>query len=464
MKILKIVLVITIFVSLLSACLGSHSVDAANLEGETWMLTTYHDTQPVAGHLPTIQFGDSQVSGSMGCNHYDGSYQIKGKTIHFDNLFNTEMACLNPDGVMEQERIYLELLGSADRFELSDSEDVLTIYTGLHQILTFEVKNDNPTVLASTREQSTITPAVMVVEPTRTPIFDLPTGFIEYRDSVAGVSIYIPEIWIVTGVVEGQYAIFQTYPEDKYVGGGRREPEDPKCDLNIQSAGTNAGELIQQWESNELTTIISDEEMTLQTSLVGRHIVLENMGRSVVLVTEINNRAVVLTCFGSPEPFDEIASTLNGFEANPSPIYNSEEGFKQYQDFETGITIDMPGLWIVTRIVPGQRATLQSYPEDKYIGGETLEPGDTKCDLNLYPSGTSVDELIQQWESNELTTIVSQEEIILQSGLVAQRFIMDSMGRSTSIIAEINQRVILLTCFGDFTSVDDITDTLKEME
>ena len=126
---------------------------------------------------------------------------------------------------------------------------------------------------------------------------------------------------------------FNPIQKTKYVGGGRREPEDTKCDLNIQPAGTNAGELIQQWESNELTTIVSDEEIALQSGSVGRHIFIESMGRSVALVTEINNRAVVLTCFGSPEPFDEIASTLNGFEADPSPIYNSEEGFKQYQDF-----------------------------------------------------------------------------------------------------------------------------------
>lgn len=463
MKTLRIAIAISIFTIMMSACNGSSQANEAQFGDTTWVLMSYNDIHPIDGALPTMELEDGQVSGTTGCNHYGGSYQIKGDTISFDALFSTEMACMDPEGVMEQERIYLELLGSADRFELSDSEDVLTIYAGPHQILTFEVKNDNPTVSAPTREQSTITPAVMVVEPTLTPTFDLPTGFIEYRDSVAGVSIYIPESWVVTGVIEGQYAIFQSYPEDKYVGGGRREPEDTKCDLNIQPAGTNAGELIQQWESNELTTIVSDVEMTLQSGPVGRHIVLESMGRSVALVTEINNRAVVLTCFGSPEPFDEIASTLNGFEADPSPIYNSEEGFKQYQDFETGITIDMPGLWIVTGIVPGQRATLQSYPENKYIGGETLEPGDTKCDLFIRHD-ISADEFISEMRTNQAITIISKDEIMLNTGQTATRVEMESMGHSVLVIAEFNERVVVLTCFGDFGPVDEIAVTLKASE
>ena len=427
------------------------------------MLTTYNDARPIDGALPTMEFEDGQVSGTTGCNHYSGSYQINGNAISFDALFSTEMACMDPEGVMEQERIYLELLGSADRFELSDSEDVLTIYAGPHQILTFEVKNDNPTVSAPTREQSTITPAVMVVEPTLTPTFDLPTGFIEYRDSVAGVSIYIPESWVVTGVIEGQYAIFQSYPEDKYVGGGMREPEDTKCDLNIRPPGTSAGELIQQWESNELTTIVSDEEFVLQSGEIGQRFIIESMGRSVALVTEINNRAILLNCFRNSEPFDEIASALNGFEADPSPIYNSEEGFKQYQDFETGITIDMPGLWIVTGIVPGQRATLQSYPENKYIGGETLEPGDTKCDLFIRHDISSED-FIHQMKSNDTLTIISEAVIVLNSGQPGTRIELESMGRTNSIVTEINERVVLLTCFGDFDLVDEIAVTLKASE
>ena len=101
------------------------------------------------------------------------------------------------------------------------------------------------------------------------------------------------------------------------------------------------------------------------------------MGPSVAFVTEINHRATLLTCFGNFEPFEEIAQTLSGFEAEPlSPIYEAAEDFKHYMDTETGVAIDLPGNWVVTGIVPGQRATLQSYPENKYIGGEALSAGE----------------------------------------------------------------------------------------
>jgi hypothetical protein len=41
---------------------------------------------------------------------------------------------------------------------------------------------------------------------------------------------------------------------------------------------------------------------------------LESMGRSLSLITEVNERVVVLTCFGEFEPFDEIAVTLGANE------------------------------------------------------------------------------------------------------------------------------------------------------
>jgi hypothetical protein len=41
---------------------------------------------------------------------------------------------------------------------------------------------------------------------------------------------------------------------------------------------------------------------------------LENLGRSPSMITEVSDRAVVLTCFGEFEPFDEIAVTLGASE------------------------------------------------------------------------------------------------------------------------------------------------------
>jgi heat shock protein HslJ len=438
---------------------------STHLIGETWVLITYNDQQPIAGHQPTLQFETEQVSGTTGCNHYGGSYQINGDEISFDGIYSTEMARMEPEGLMEQERAYLELLNSATRFTLVDG--VLRFFAETNPILIFEAPQEysevpSHTPAPSTSIPTTVTATLEVVEPTQSPGFEPPTGYVEYQDSIAGISIYIPESWSETGVIEGQYAIFQSYPEDKYIGGEGREAGDTKCDLNIRPLGTSADALIQQWETDSRTTIVSDEEIILKSGLIGRRFILESIGRSFSLVTEINDRAISLTCFGNPEPVDGIAQTLSGFEPTVfSPIYESPKGFMQYKDTETGVTLDIPGSWMVTGIIPGQRVTLQSYPENKYIGGEALEPDDTKCELFIRKD-ISTDDFISQIKSNEAITIIAEEQMILNSGQTSTRIEMDSMGRSVLVITEINGSTVVLTCYGDFILVDAIAVTLKD--
>lgn len=468
MKKLSYFILITILAILLSACAVNSQDRGPNIEGIIWVLTSYNDVHPIDGALPTMELEGGQVSGTTGCNHYGGSYQITGDAISFEDFYRTEIGCTEPEGVMDQERIYLDLLRSADRFVLSESEDVLTIFAGEHQILVFETKNE-VSLSAPTQEQLTVTPTDIVVEPTQvqptitpkdivekttlTPTFAPPAGFKEYRDSVAGVSVYIPESWVVTGVIEGGYAIFQSYSEDKYVGGEGREPADTKCDLNIQPAGTSVGELIQQWESSELTTIVSEEEVVLPSGLIGQQFILESMGQSVAFVTEINTRAVVLNCFGNPEPFEEIVNTLSGFEGTASSIHDSSEGVQPYRDSETGVSLDVPGNWAITEVFPGVKATLQSL--------------ETTCELFIR-SDTSADEIVTQMKSNEDITIISEDQMVLNSGQPATRLEinieMDNIGQSLLVITEINEKVIVLSCVGDYSLVDAVAVTIKANE
>ncbi|UCH58378.1 MAG: META domain-containing protein, partial [Anaerolineales bacterium] len=438
---------------------------STQLSRETWVLTTYMDQQPISEHQPSLKFEIEQISGNTGCNQYGGSYQINGDEISFDGIYSTEMACLAPEGLMEQEMTYLELLSSATRFTLAD--DVLTIFAGTNPVLIYEKQQVIPEVptntpVPSTPIPNTVAATLEVVEPTHSPVFEPPTGYKEYRDSVAGVSIYIPENWTVMGVVNGQYAIFQSYPEDKYAGGGVRESGDTKCDLNLRPSAANVDELIQQWDAAPRTSIVSDEEIVLKSGLNGRRFVIDSMGRAVVLVVEINQRIIKLTCFGNFTPVDGIAQTLRGFEAAPlSPVYESLEGFKQYKDTETGIAIDMPGNWIVTGIVPGQRVGLQSYPENKYIGGEVLEPGDTKCEL-FTRDDVSARNIISQLRSNEAITIITEEEISLITGQTGTRVELNGLGRSMLVVTEINASTVVLTCYGDLSPVEAIAITLRE--
>jgi hypothetical protein len=178
------------------------------------------------------------------------------------------------------------------------------------------------------------------------------------------------------------------------------------------------------------------------------------MGRSVALVTEINNRAIVLNCFGNSEPFEKIANTLRGFEGTASSTHDSNVGVQQYRDSETGVTLDVPGSWAMTEIIPGVKATLQSL--------------ETTCDLFIRSDISSVDEEVTQMKSNEVITIISEDQIVLNSGQPATQIEMniemDNIGQSMLVITEINEKVIVLSCVGDFTKVDGIAVTLKASE
>jgi len=301
-----------ILIILLSSCRGNETKVEDQLQGKTWVLTSYNDIQPVAGHHPILEFEADQVSGTTGCNHYGGTYQIDGDSIHFEGVFSTEMACLEPDGLMDQEQIFLELLRTADQFQLTEHE--LTFYAASNPILVFEIQSDEPVSIEPTLEPENPVVVDAAPSPTSPPVFTPPEGWNPYQDPITGISIYIPDGWIVTGIIEGEYAILQSYSEDKYVGGGMREDGDTKCDLRIRPEGDRAEELIEQWKSNDMTTIVTDEEFIFQSGLSGRRFVIDSMGRATVFITEINRRVVLLTCFGDFTSVDEIAMTLDMFE------------------------------------------------------------------------------------------------------------------------------------------------------
>jgi hypothetical protein len=153
-----------------------------------------------------------------------------------------------------------------------------------------------------------------ILEPTPPPIFEPPSGFKQYQDTVVGVSVFVPESWVVVQVDPGRLAILQSYPEDKYIGGEAFEPEDSKCDLTIRPPEIDVASHIQQLKSDSTATIVSEQEIILQSGKSGIRMEVDSMGLFISLVTEINERVVVLACFGELAPFDEIAATLSASE------------------------------------------------------------------------------------------------------------------------------------------------------
>ena len=132
MKLINTLTVITWVVIMLVAC-GWTGGDALN--GTTWELYSIGKYSPIAGSKTTIQFDNGQVHGLGGCNQYGGEYQVSGNRLSFDKLYMTEMACMSPEGVMDQESTFLRFLGNAQRFEIMNGQ--LQILRSDGETLTF---------------------------------------------------------------------------------------------------------------------------------------------------------------------------------------------------------------------------------------------------------------------------------------------------------------------------------------
>ena len=116
----------------------------ANFEDIKWLLKSYGNRDNlkdiIAGTEITATFNssNSQVSGSAGCNIYGGSYQIGDNALSIYDIYSTEMACIEP-GVMEQEQEFLTILISAQSFQVDN--DTLTILGLSGQQLYFKMAN-----------------------------------------------------------------------------------------------------------------------------------------------------------------------------------------------------------------------------------------------------------------------------------------------------------------------------------
>jgi len=324
---------------LLAACATATQDESptpsADLLDTEWVLIALNGNALIEDTQITLNFEQVSLDGSAGCNTYGGSYTASEDGLRLSGVYATEMACPEPKGILDQEKAYLDALNAAARYRVDG--DRLEVYDEAGaEILVFVASTsealaaETPTASQPHAAAPTSTPvAVVVTMPTATqpnppsptpatevkpvappPAAEPPAGFKPYQDAVAGLSVYVPESWVVTGVIPGQFAILQSFPETKYVGGEALQPGDTKCDLTIRPPGVDLASHIQQLKSDPIVTIVSESELVLQSGKPGVRFEVESMGRSLSLITEINERVVVLTCFGELEPFDAIAVTL----------------------------------------------------------------------------------------------------------------------------------------------------------
>jgi len=96
------------------------------LEDATWILESYGEQGNLLTMLEgteitaTFDSAEKQVNGSAGCNSYFGDYQLSDNELTFTIIGHTEMYCMEPEGVMEQETQYLKTLNSAESYQVKD--------------------------------------------------------------------------------------------------------------------------------------------------------------------------------------------------------------------------------------------------------------------------------------------------------------------------------------------------------
>ncbi|MFC2010336.1 META domain-containing protein [Chloroflexota bacterium] len=121
-----LVLALTIISSLLVIGCGK-ATPADDFEDIAWVLESLGEpgnlTPVIEGTRITATFesDEGQVRGSAGCNSYFGGYELNGK-LSIEMLAHTEMYCMEPEGVMDQEYQYLSTLNTAESYEIEDGK------------------------------------------------------------------------------------------------------------------------------------------------------------------------------------------------------------------------------------------------------------------------------------------------------------------------------------------------------
>jgi len=130
------ILALTLLAS--TACRAVLPSSANQLSGTEWVLVSINGDRDLTGRPPSLVFEGDELSGNASCNTYRGTYKVNTDTLSVGSLARTEMYCEDPEGVMDQENRYLEVLAIVESITLT--ENTLTV-TGDGNILEFQFRD-----------------------------------------------------------------------------------------------------------------------------------------------------------------------------------------------------------------------------------------------------------------------------------------------------------------------------------
>jgi heat shock protein HslJ len=116
------------------------ALEPTELAGSSWEAISVNNGQEavvsliIGTEITAIFDEDGNLSGSGGCNQYSAQYEATDDAISIGAIAATERACLDPDGVMDQEQAYFAALERADtwsvesgRLEFRDESGALQV-------------------------------------------------------------------------------------------------------------------------------------------------------------------------------------------------------------------------------------------------------------------------------------------------------------------------------------------------
>ncbi len=117
----------------------------SGLEDITWILESYGEPESLQTVLEGTEItaifdsAEGQVTGSAGCNTYFARYEVEDSKLSIFEMAWTEIGCVSPEGIMDQETQYLSTLQSAESYEVENGK--LQITSG-NQVLIFRASEE----------------------------------------------------------------------------------------------------------------------------------------------------------------------------------------------------------------------------------------------------------------------------------------------------------------------------------
>jgi heat shock protein HslJ len=116
------------------------------LAGTEWSLVSLNGEELITGTTITLSLEDDYLGGEMGCNGYGNSFDSGKYTAMSDGSFMLEpplavtvQFCEEPEGIMEQESAYIDVLMNVAGFQIIGTRLKFVDETG-NIILVYESK------------------------------------------------------------------------------------------------------------------------------------------------------------------------------------------------------------------------------------------------------------------------------------------------------------------------------------